>query len=47
MKNLLRTLILVLGLVATFYAAAAPLAPLQDGGPIPTCPGGACKPNPN
>lgn len=46
MKNLLRTLILVLGLVATYFAAAAPLAPLQDGGPIPTCPGGKCG-NPN
>lgn len=46
MKNLLRTLILVLGLVGTYFAAAAPLAPLQDGGPISTCPDGHCQ-NPN
>ncbi len=42
MKNLLRVLILVLGLVGTYIAAAAPMAPLQDGGPISTCPDGNC-----
>lgn len=45
MKNLLRTLILVLGLAATYIAAAAPLTPLQDGGPICTNPGKCTNPN--
>jgi len=37
MKRAFRMLILMLGLVAT-YAAAAPKVPTRDGGPLPTCP---------
>jgi hypothetical protein len=46
MKNFLRMLILVLGLVGTYIAAASPMTPLQDGGPINSCPHGGCG-NPN
>lgn len=38
MKRAIRTLILTVGIVGAFVAAAVPLAPAADGGPILTCP---------
>ena len=38
MKRAARMLILLLGLVGTYVAVAAPRIPAQDGGPIPVCP---------
>jgi hypothetical protein len=38
MKNIVRTSILMLGLVGTFVTAAVPQVPAPDGGPIPLCP---------
>jgi hypothetical protein len=38
MKNVVRTSILMLGLVGTFVTAAVPQVPAPDGGPIPLCP---------
>jgi hypothetical protein len=38
MKRTVRILILIVGLVGTFMAAAAPLVPAADGGPLILCP---------
>jgi len=38
MKRAARMLILLLGIVGTYQAVAAPRIPTQDGGPIPVCP---------
>ena len=38
MKRAIRILILIVGLVGTFMAAAAPLVPAADGGPLILCP---------
>ena len=44
MKTAIRTLILMLGIVGTFLAAAVrPVPAVADGGPIITCP----QPTPN
>lgn len=37
MKNAVRLVILMLGLVTTYVAIAAPALPAPDGLPIPTC----------
>lgn len=37
MKNAVRLIVLMLGLVTTYVALAAPMLPAPDGGPIPTC----------
>jgi len=37
MKRAVRMLILMVGLVCTYMAAAAPMLPAPDGGPIPVC----------
>jgi hypothetical protein len=38
MKRTIRIVILIVGLVGTFMAAAAPLVPAADGGPLLLCP---------
>jgi hypothetical protein len=38
MKRTVRIAILIVGLVGTFMAAAAPLVPAADGGPLILCP---------
>jgi len=38
MKRAIRIAILIVGLVGTFMAAAAPLVPAADGGPLILCP---------
>ncbi len=38
MKRAFRVLILMLGLVGTYVAAAVPSVPAPDGGPLPLCP---------
>ena len=38
MKQIIRISILMLGLVGTYVAAAVPLVPTPDGGPILLCP---------
>jgi hypothetical protein len=38
MKRAVRVVILMLGLVGTYVAVAAPRVPAPDGGPIPMCP---------
>ena len=38
MKRSVRIAILILGLVGTFIAAAAPQVPAADGGPLILCP---------
>lgn len=38
MKRAIRTLILTVGIVGTFVAAAVQQVPASDGGPIITCP---------
>lgn len=47
MKSTVRTVILMVGLVATFLVAAVPQVPTADGGPIFVCPPGDkhCKIN--
>ena len=40
MKRAIRIAILIIGLVGTFVAAAAPLVPAADGGPLLLCPPG-------
>lgn len=46
MKNAIRLVVLMLGLVTTYVALAAPMLPAPDGGPIPTCnPRTGCGPN--
>jgi hypothetical protein len=46
MKNAVRLIVLMLGLVTTYVALAAPMLPAPDGGPMPTCnPKTGCKPN--
>ncbi len=42
MKRAFRVLILMLGLVGTYVAAAVPSVPAPDGGPLPLCPRRAC-----
>lgn len=37
MKNAIRLVVLMLGLVTTYVAVAAPVLPAPDGGPIPLC----------
>ena len=37
MKNAVRLVVLMLGLVTTYVALAAPMLPAPDGGPPPTC----------
>ncbi len=37
MKNLLRLVVLMLGVLTTYVAIAAPPVPAPDGGPIPLC----------
>ena len=37
MKRAVRMLILMVGLVCTYVAVAAPVLPVPDGGPIPVC----------
>ena len=37
MKNAIRLVVLLLGLVTTYVAVAAPMLPAPDGGPMPTC----------
>jgi hypothetical protein len=38
MKQAVRISVLMFGLVGTYVAAAVPLVPAPDGGPIITCP---------
>ena len=38
MKRVIRIAVLIVGLVGTFMAAAAPLVPAADGGPLILCP---------
>jgi hypothetical protein len=38
MKRTVRILILLVGIVGTFLAAAVPQVPTADGGPLPLCP---------
>jgi hypothetical protein len=38
MKRVIRIAVLIVGLVGTFMAAAAPLVPAADGGPLLLCP---------
>jgi len=46
MKNVLRLVVLVLGLATTYVALAAPMLPAPDGGPMPLCnPKTGCGPN--
>lgn len=46
MKNAIRLVVLMLGLVTTYVALAAPMLPAPDGGPMPTCnPKTGCGPN--
>jgi hypothetical protein len=46
MQNAVRLIVLMLGLVTTYVALAAPMLPAPDGGPMPTCnPRTGCKPN--
>jgi hypothetical protein len=43
MKNLIRLVVLVLGLATAYVAMAAPVTPAPDGGPMPLCrPGVPC-----
>lgn len=37
MKNAIRLVVLLLGLITTYVAVAAPMLPVPDGGPMPTC----------
>lgn len=37
MKNVIRMVVLLLGVAATYVALAAPTMPAPDGGPIPLC----------
>ena len=37
MNKAVKTILLMVGLVCTYVAMAAPLVPPPDGGPIPTC----------
>jgi hypothetical protein len=37
MKNVIRLVVLMLGLATTYVAVAAPMLPAPDGGPIPLC----------
>ena len=37
MKNAIRLVVLMLGLVTTYVALAAPMLAAPDGGPMPTC----------
>jgi hypothetical protein len=37
MQRAIRILLLMVGLAGTYVAAAAPMLPAPDGGPIPTC----------
>ena len=44
MKNAIRLVVLMLGLVTTYVALAAPPLPAPDGNPMPTCnPRTGCK----
>jgi len=46
MKTALRLLVLMLGLVTTYVAVAAPMLTAPDGGPLPLCnPKTGCGPN--
>ena len=46
MKNVIRLVILMLGLATTYMALAAPMLPAPDGGPMPTCnPKTGCGPS--
>ncbi len=46
MKNAIRLVVLMLGLVTTYVALAAPMLPAPDGGPMPTCrPTKGCGPS--
>jgi len=38
MKRAIRIAVLIVGAVGTFMAAAAPLVPAADGGPLILCP---------
>jgi hypothetical protein len=38
MKQVIRIAILMCGLVGTYVAAAVPMVPAPDGGPLPLCP---------
>jgi len=38
MKRVIRTSVLIVGLVVTLVSAAAPQVPAPDGGSIPLCP---------
>jgi len=38
MKRAIRIAVLIVGVVGTFMAAAAPLVPAADGGPLILCP---------
>jgi hypothetical protein len=43
MKNVIRLVVLVLGLATAYVAMAAPVTPAPDGGPMPLCrPGHPC-----
>ena len=43
MKKIIRIAIVMLGLVTTYAAVAAPVTPAPDGGPMPLCrPGHPC-----
>jgi hypothetical protein len=37
MKNVIRLVVLMLGLATTYVALAAPMLPAPDGGPLPLC----------
>ena len=48
MKNAIRLVVLMLGLITTYVAVAAPMLPAPDGGPMPPCnPQTGCRPNRN
>jgi hypothetical protein len=44
MQRAIRMLILMVGLAGTYVAAAAPMLPAPDGGPIPVCRQKVCPP---
>ena len=44
MQRAIGMLILMVGLFGTYLAAAAPMLPAPDGGPIPTCKQKVCPP---
>lgn len=37
MKNVIRLVVLMLGLATAYLAVAAPIMPAPDGGPMPLC----------